>query len=200
MRRSARASSLLVMCTVRYHGCCTRVVHGLIDFARTAGTVPGRFSLLSRSTVHPPRPLLGSLVSCAALFRAAAGRLVFKLFTEEVPLTAENFRALCTGEKGEGRVTGKLLHYKGTVALFSRTQLILCVSDFLGTSLYRQSTFGSKNFRIGKRFCRKHEFIVLFIRSHLSEFRALTEWKGFYRTNYLDVASSFSSLKQSRIL
>lgn len=43
------------------------------------------------------------------------GRLTFKLFWDEAPLAADNFRALCTGEKGEGAITGKLLHYKGAV-------------------------------------------------------------------------------------
>lgn len=41
-----------------------------------------------------------------------AGRIVFQLFNTIVPRTAENFRSLCTGEKGVGK-SGKPLHYKG---------------------------------------------------------------------------------------
>lgn len=42
------------------------------------------------------------------------GRIVFELFYEKVPKTAENFRSLCVGDKGIGR-KGKPLHFKGSI-------------------------------------------------------------------------------------
>lgn len=45
--------------------------------------------------------------------KGMGGRIVFELFSDTTPLTAENFRALCTGEKGKGK-DGHPLHFKGT--------------------------------------------------------------------------------------
>jgi len=42
-----------------------------------------------------------------------AGTLTVELFADVVPKTAENFRALCTGEKGVGK-SGKPLSYAGS--------------------------------------------------------------------------------------
>ena len=42
------------------------------------------------------------------------GRIVFELFHDVVPKTAENFRGLCTGEYGLSR-SGKPLHFKHTL-------------------------------------------------------------------------------------
>ncbi|EED88348.1 predicted protein [Thalassiosira pseudonana CCMP1335] len=44
---------------------------------------------------------------------SSKGRIEMELRADVVPLTAENFRCLCTGEKGMGR-SGKILHFKGS--------------------------------------------------------------------------------------
>jgi peptidylprolyl isomerase len=43
-----------------------------------------------------------------------AGRVTFGLFGLDVPRTAANFAALCTGSKGVSQTSGKPLHYKGS--------------------------------------------------------------------------------------
>lgn len=42
----------------------------------------------------------------------SAGRIVLELFNDVCPKTCENFRSLCAGDRGVGKVTGKPLTYK----------------------------------------------------------------------------------------
>jgi peptidyl-prolyl isomerase G (cyclophilin G) len=44
----------------------------------------------------------------------AVGRIIFELFKDITPKTAENFRGLCTGEYGYGKFHKRKLHYKGS--------------------------------------------------------------------------------------
>ena len=59
----------------------------------------------------PPNPRVWLEVEVGG---RAVGRVVCELRADVVPKTAENFRALCTGERGVGR-RGKPLHLKGCV-------------------------------------------------------------------------------------
>ena len=61
---------------------------------------------------HPTVPSNPKVFFEISIGGAAAGRITLELFADAVPKTAENFRALCTGEKGVGK-SGKPLHYKG---------------------------------------------------------------------------------------
>lgn len=79
-----------------------------------------------------------------------AGRIVIKLRSDVVPRTAENFRALCTGEKGIG-IYHKQLHLKGTKFHKAISQFMIQGGDIIeddgsgGESIYGAS-FEDENF------------------------------------------------------
>ncbi|OAA68703.1 peptidyl-prolyl cis-trans isomerase [Niveomyces insectorum RCEF 264] len=81
-----------------------------------------------------------------------AGRVVFELFSDVVPKTAENFRALCAGDKGT-TPDGKPLHFKGSIFHRVIKQFMIQGGDFTaangtgGASIYGEK-FADENFTL----------------------------------------------------
>lgn len=83
------------------------------------------------------------------------GRIIIELRKDVVPKTAENFRALCTGEMGKGSVLNGLhkMHYKGTkFTTVKRVFMVqggdvVCNNGTGGESIYG-ATFKDENFEL----------------------------------------------------
>lgn len=116
-------------------------------------------SSLTAPAAAPTKKLkLGPVVTNKVFFDvaiggASVGRIVMGLFGKVVPKTVENFRALCTGEKGATGKGGQQLGYKGSKFHRVIPEFMLQGGDFTngdgtgGESIYGEK-FADENFRL----------------------------------------------------
>ncbi|KAG6550976.1 hypothetical protein Mapa_007591 [Marchantia paleacea] len=82
------------------------------------------------------------------------GRIIMELFADTTPKTAENFRCLCTGEKGIGK-SGKPLHFKNSAFHRVIPDFMCQGGDFTkGNGTGGESIYGDRF--ADENFVRKH--------------------------------------------
>jgi len=91
-----------------------------------------------------------------AIGRERVGRIVIELRKDVVPRTCENFRALCTGERGRSASSGAVLSFKKSVFHRVIPEFMIQGGDFTrgdgtgGESVYG-TTFEDENFTLSHR-------------------------------------------------
>ncbi|KZT19244.1 hypothetical protein NEOLEDRAFT_984665 [Neolentinus lepideus HHB14362 ss-1] len=65
-----------------------------------------------------------------ALDSESIGRIIIELFADTAPKTCENFRALCTGEKGLSPISERPLYYKNSIIHRSIRDFMIQGGDF----------------------------------------------------------------------
>jgi len=117
----------------------------------TTSSIPKKSSI-SGSEIHGTTSVNPRVFFEISIGGQVAGIVTIELFKDKVPRTAENFRALCTGEMGMG-VNGKLLHFKGSVFHRIIPDFMCQGGDFTrgngtgGESIYGEK-FEDENFRL----------------------------------------------------
>ncbi|XP_010490044.1 PREDICTED: peptidyl-prolyl cis-trans isomerase CYP19-1-like [Camelina sativa] len=85
-----------------------------------------------------------------------AGRIAMELYADTTPVTAENFRALCTGERGIGKTYGKPLHYKGTTIDGIKPRVIWTGGNIVGSSTAAGESIYGGVFR-NENYIKRHD-------------------------------------------
>ena len=112
------------------------------------------FTKLNEKYVNPPSGFLPPIGTGPKVYMdidingELLGKITFQLFADKAPLAAENFRALCTGEKGRSTISSKMLHYKGCMFHRIVPGFVIQGGDFTkfngtgGESIYGGTTDG----------------------------------------------------------